>query len=82
MPASINNYVSYSQANAEMNRDGNPGTWSIKGEYSGIQIGNTLVYIIHRMDSNQNRLLKQSEYPTEHVLTHIKVGNSVFEIGD
>ena len=81
MPAR-NHFVSYSQANETMWRDSNPGTYSIKGEYSGIKIGVSWTYIIHRMDLKQNRLLKQSEYPTEHVLTHIKVGNSMFEIGD
>ena len=80
--ANTNYYESYSETQEIMNRDGNPGTWSIKGEYSGIKIGTSWVYIIHSKDISQNLLFKQSEYPTEHVLTHIKVGNSMFEIGD
>ena len=82
MPAR-NHHVSYSKSQNEMNLDGHPGTWSIKGEYSGLQIGNSRwVYIMHRTDITKNQLLKQWEYPTEHVLTHIKVGNSSYEIGD
>ena len=80
--ANTNYYVSYSKTIAEMNSDGNPGTWSIKGEYSGIKIGNSWVYLIHRTDSEQSRLLKQSDFPTKHVLTHIHVGNATYEIGD
>ena len=80
--ANTNYYVSYSKTNEIMWRDGDPGTWSIKGEYSGIKIGNTFTYLIHRTDSDQNRLLKQSDFPTKHVLTHIHVGNATYEVGD
>ena len=80
--ANTNHYESWSEAQNIMGDDGNPGTWSIKGEYSGIKIGNSWTYIIHRMDSAKNQLLKQSDFPTEHVLTHIKVGNATYEVGD
>ena len=81
MPAR-NYYEGYSSTQRVMNRDGQPGTWSIKGKYSGIKIGNLWVYIMHRSDSNQNLLFKQSDFPTKHVLTHIHVGNATYEIGD
>ena len=81
MPAR-NYFVSYSESLATMNRDSKAGTWSIKGEYSGIKIGTAWVYIMHRTDVKQNQLLKQSDFPTKHVLTHIKVGNAMYEIGD
>ena len=80
--ANTNYYESYSEAQEIMNRDGKPGTWSIKGEYSGIKIGTSWVYIMHRTDVKQNLLLKQSDHPTKHVLTHIHVGNAAYEIGD
>ena len=82
MAEARNHHVSYSTSSAIMRRDGDPGTWVIAGEYSGIKIGHSWVYVMHRTDVKQNQLLKQSEYPTEHVLTHIKVGNAMYKIGD
>ena len=80
--ANTNYYEGYSETQEIMNRDGAPGTWSIVGEYSGIKIGNTFTYIIHRTDVSQSQLLKQSDFPTKHVLTHIHVGNAMYEVGD
>ena len=84
MPASQNYHVSWSKSNDVMNKDcKGAGTWSIHGsDYGGIKIGNAWVYLISRAGVTQNQLLKQSEYHTEHKLSHIIVGNNVYEIGD
>ena len=81
--ATTNYHVSFSKSNAILAKDGKPGTWSIhSSDISGIRIGNSWVYLISRLGVHDNKLLKQSEYPTEHKLSHIIVGNSVYNIGD
>ena len=83
MAEARNHHVSWSESNSIMASDGNPGTWSIqKSDYDGIKIGKEWVYLISRSTIPENQLLKQSEYHTEHKLSHIIVGNSVYQIGD
>ena len=83
MAAARNYHVSWSESNSIMASDGNPGTWSIHGgDIGGIKIGTAWVYLISRAGVDENQLLKQSEYTTEHKLSHITVGNSTYQIGD
>ena len=79
--ADTNYWISHSQTLSIMLADNYGGTWSIKGEYNGLRIGNTWVHILHRSDETLDILYEKATHEVLHQGTHIQVGRVRYEIG-
>ena len=80
--ADTNYWTSHSQTLSIMLSDDYGGTWSIKGEYKGLRIGNTWVHILHSVDETLDLLYERATHEVNHQGTHIQVGRVRYEIGD